>query len=125
LRQAVDFYESHQQKIADCDQQILAQLKEFDTGETPGSDGQLPGNIEEALQRMSGVDLSRIDGVSTNTALNVISEIGVDMSRWSNVKRFTSWQGLCPGSKISGDKVLRSATKPVANRAPLRCAWRP
>jgi len=117
LRQAADFYEFHQQKIADCDQQILAQLKEFDAVDDPDSNGQPPGRIEDALQRMSGVDLSRIDGISTNTALKIIAEIGVDMSRWSSVKRFTCWLGLCPGSKISGGKVLSSATKPVANRA--------
>jgi hypothetical protein len=39
------------------------------------------------------------------------------MSRWQSVKQFTSWLGLCPGSEISGGKVLSSATKPVANRA--------
>lgn len=32
------------------------------------------------------------------------------------VKHFTSWLGLCPDSKISGGKVLSSATKSVANR---------
>jgi transposase len=73
--------------------------------------------MEEALQRMSGVDLSSINGISTNTALKIVAEIGIDMSRWQSVKQFTSWLGLCPGSKISGGKVLSSATKPVANRA--------
>jgi transposase len=66
---------------------------------------------------MSGADLSSINGISTNTALKIIAEIGTDMNRWKTVKHFTSWLGLCPGSKISGGKVLSSATKPVANRA--------
>ena len=39
------------------------------------------------------------------------------MARCSSVKHFTSWLGLCPGTKISGGKVLLSATKPCANRA--------
>ncbi len=117
LQQAVDFYEFHQQKIVDCDRRILEQLSQFDAFDHQDSDGTPPGTMEEALQRMSGVDLSSINGISTNTALKIVAEIGVDMSRWQTVKQFTSWLGLCPGSKISGGKVLSSATKPVANRA--------
>lgn len=117
LQQAVELYEFYQQKIADCDQQILTQLKQFDGSGDNGPDSKPPGNMEEALQRMSGADLSSINGISTNTALKIIAEIGIDMSRWKTVKHFTSWLGLCPGSKISGGKVLSSATKPVANRA--------
>lgn len=117
LQQAVELYEFYQQKIADCDQQILAQLKQFDASGDNDPDSKPPRSMEEALQRMSGADLSSINGISTNTALKIIAEIGIDMSRWKTVKHFTSWLGLCPGSKISGGKVLSSATKPVANRA--------
>jgi transposase len=117
LQQAVELYEFYLQKIADCDQQILAQLKHFDSSDGSDPDSKPPRSVEEALQRMSGVDLSGINGISTNTALKVIAEIGIDMSRWKTEKHFTSWLGLCPGSKISGGKVLSSATKPVANRA--------
>jgi hypothetical protein len=55
LQQAVDLYEFHQQKIADCDQRILEQLSQFDTSDHPDSDGTPPGTMEEALQRRSGV----------------------------------------------------------------------
>lgn len=117
LQQAVELYEFYQQKIADCDQQILDQLKVCDASEDNDPDNSPPRSMEEALQRMSGVDLSSINGISTNTALKIIAEIGIDMSRWKSAKHFASWLGLCPGSKISGGKVLSSATKPVANRA--------
>ena len=116
LKQAVELYEFYQRQIADCDQQILEQLKAFDANDSD-PDGKPPCSIEDALQKMSGVDLSRINGISTSTALKVIAEIGIDMSRWPTAKHFASWLGLCPGSKISGGKVLSSATKPVANRA--------
>lgn len=36
------------------------------------------------------------------TALAVISEIGTDMSRFPTEKNFTSWLGLCPGTRITG-----------------------
>jgi transposase len=111
LRQAVELYEFHQAKIADCDRQILEQLKSFDAQDTS------PANVGEALQRMSGVDLTSIDGIDTNTALKILAEIGTDMSRWKSAKHFASWLGLSPGAKVSGGKVLSSATKPVANKA--------
>ncbi|MBW6508237.1 MAG: IS110 family transposase [Desulfuromonadales bacterium] len=117
LQQAVELYEFYQQKIADCDQQILDQLNACDASDDNDLNNSPPRSMEEALQRMSGVDLSSINGISTNTALKIIAEIGIDMSRWKSAKHFASWLGLCPGSKISGGKVLSSATKPVANRA--------
>ena len=119
LQQAVELYEFYQAKIADCDRQILEQLKSFDAAESDSgsADGKPPTSVGEALQRMSGVDLSSIDGIDTNTVLKIIGEIGIDMSRWKTVKHFVSWLGLCPGTKVSGGKVLSSATKPVVNRA--------
>ena len=39
------------------------------------------------------------------------------MTRWQSAKHFSSWLGLCPGTKISGGKVLNSKTKPIANKA--------
>ena len=51
------------------------------------------------------------------TALAVISEVGTDMSRFVSVKHFTSWLGLCPGTRITGGKVLSGKTARVANRA--------
>jgi transposase len=66
---------------------------------------------------MCGVDLTRIDGIDVTTALAVISETGADMSRFTTVGRFTSWLGLCPGTKITGGKVMSGKTKRVTNRA--------
>jgi transposase len=117
LRQAVELYEFYQIKISDCDRQILAQLKDFDASDGNDPDHKPPRSVGEALQRMSGVDLAAINGIDTNTALKIIAEVGIDMSRWKTAKHFASWLGLCPGAKISGGKVLSSATKQVANKA--------
>ena len=76
-----------------------------------------PTSVEDALVRMSGVDLTAIDGIDTTTALKILSEIGTDMSRFKSAKHFASWLGLSPGTKVSGGKVLSSATKQVANKA--------
>lgn len=113
LQQAVELYEVYQTKIADCDRQILKQLESFD--DSPNN--MPPTSVEDALVRMSGVDLTSIDGIDTTTALKILSEIGTDMSRFKSAKHFASWLGLSPGTKVSGGKVLSSATKQVANKA--------
>ena len=66
---------------------------------------------------MTGVDLTRIDGVDGFKALKVISEIGADMTKWPSAKHFASWLGLSPNNRITGGKVMSSKTKPSANRA--------
>jgi transposase len=115
LKQAVDLYEFYQGQIAECDRQILDQLAGFDAAD--GSGKAPPDSLEEALVRISGVDLTRIDGINTNITLKIISEIGTDMSRWKTAKHFASWLGLCPGTKISGGKPLSTKSKRVVNRA--------
>ncbi|HEX2714033.1 MAG TPA: transposase, partial [Candidatus Acidoferrales bacterium] len=50
-------------------------------------------------------------------AQTVISEVGLDMTRWKTEAHFASWLGLCPDNRISGDKVLRKGTRRVVNRA--------
>jgi transposase len=47
----------------------------------------------------------------------VVSELGTDMSRFHSDKRFASWLGLCPGTKIAGGKLISGKTRRVANRA--------
>ena len=47
----------------------------------------------------------------------VISEVGLDMSRWEDEDHFASWLGLCPDNRITGGKILRRGTRHVINRA--------
>ncbi|KJK15434.1 transposase, partial [Burkholderiaceae bacterium 16] len=53
-------------------------------------------------------DLTRINGLGVTVVMKLLSEIGPDLSRFGSVKHFCSWLGLCPGTKISGGKVLSS-----------------
>jgi transposase len=120
LQQAVELYDFYLSKIDECDRQILQQLRLFDgkdSEENSGGNGKPPVTVAEALMRMSGVDLTTIDGIETASALKIIAEVGIDMSRWKSDKHFASWMALSPGAKISGGKVLSSATKKIANRA--------
>ena len=56
-------------------------------------------------------------GLNLLNVLMLIAEIGLDMSRWPNAKAFCSWLGLCPGTKISGGRILNRRTRKVVNRA--------
>jgi transposase len=67
----------------------------------------------QALWRFSGVDLTRIDSISTGTAMVVLTEAGFDLGDFPSEKHFTSWLRLAPHRAVSGGKVLkkkRSAT---------------
>jgi hypothetical protein len=68
-------------------------------------------------QLTGGIDLTQIDGITSYTALKLLSEIGTDMGRWPSEKHFTSWLTLAPKNKISGSRLLSSRTQPSANRA--------
>jgi len=65
---------------------------------------------------MTGVDLTRIDGVKANTIQTVITEAGLDMSRWETERHFVSWIGLSPRNDLSGGKVLNRKTRKVVSR---------
>ncbi len=49
--------------------------------------------------------------------VGLTGEVGLDMSRWKTEAHFSSWLGLCPDNRISGDRVLRRGTRRVINRA--------
>jgi hydrogenase maturation factor len=66
------------------------------------------------LANWAGVDLTRIDDLGITHVLKLLSEIGVDLSRFANVKHLCSWLGLSPGTKISGGKILLPADEKAA-----------
>ena len=128
LTQALELYRMYQSKIAECDRKLEAQLGQFENrgdGEPPlrkPKRSRVQKNapkfdVKSHLYRMTGVDLTRIDGVDSHTALKVVSEIGLDMSRWPTSGHFASWLGLSPNNRITGGKIISSRTTPSANRA--------
>ena len=51
------------------------------------------------------------------TALVILAEIGVDVSRFPTEKHFASWLALCPENRESAGRRQSSKTRPSANRA--------
>ncbi len=127
LTQALELYRAYQARITECDREIEAQLERFEDrsdGEPPAPNGKKRNqknaprfDVQGQLYRMTGVDLTRIDGVDGFTALKVISEIGTDMTKWPSAKHFASWLGLSPNNRITGGRVISSKTKASGNRA--------
>lgn len=52
--------------------------------------------------------LSSIPGIGDRVAAVVISEIGVDMSRFPSAKHLAAWAGLAPGNNESGGRRRRA-----------------
>jgi transposase len=123
LQQAITLYDAYSAAVAACERQIQVQLERLYRYEAAPEAERKRGrprkeefDLRTALLRTCGVDLTQINGIETTTALKVIAEVGPDLSRFKSAKHFASWLGLCPGTKISGGKILSGTTKRTANR---------
>jgi transposase len=61
--------------------------------------------FEAAIER-----LDTIPGVARNTAEVIVSEIGIDMSRFPTANHLASWAGVAPGNHESAGKRLSGRT---------------
>ena len=129
LQQELTLYDIYQQQIAATDREIENCLAKFESqteDSPPPRKGKkrkkAPGNepnfnLHRHLFRLSGVDFTQIDGLNVLTVQTILSEVGLNPTRFPSVKHFCSWLGLCPGSRITGGKVKSSQTRKVVNRA--------
>ena len=129
LQQEVEMYDAYQQRITECDRQLQKHLAQFSENLPPAPSQAEPRgkkakpaknaprfDLNSELQRITGVDLTRIDGIDVMVAQTILSEVGFDMTRWKTEAHFASWLGLCPDNQISGDKVLGRGTRWVVSR---------
>ena len=77
-----------------------------------------PASLKSELHRICGVDLTTIPGIKEQAAQIIISEVGLDMTRWNIEKQFASFLGLCPNNSIIGGKVLRRSTRKLIIEPP-------
>ena len=129
LKQCWEIYQFYQNQIRDCDEQIELLLKKkvehelsSDLHYQPVKKKKVSKNdprfnmAKYAYQLTDGIDLTQIEGVSYGLLLTLISEVGLDLSKFPSSKHFASWLGLSPNKKISGGKVLSSKTKKNSGR---------
>jgi transposase len=136
LRQSVNAYRSYQVMIADCDREIQQWLQDFEVltkspaaGGQDGTDtarsepaapkakGPSAQSLSAQLNRVFGVDLTKIPGIHVGTAQTLFGEIGPDFNKFKSASAFASWMAVCPDNDISGGKVLWTGTRKVKSRA--------
>jgi transposase len=128
LRQALELYEFHHAKVAECDIEIEAALHDLNhdrnvpTTPIPAirharGRNEPKFDVRAGLYTLLGSDLSQIHGFGPYTVLRLVAECGDDMRKWPTVKHFTSWLSLAPRNKISGGRLLSSKTRRSTNRA--------
>jgi transposase len=125
LEQSFTIFHMYHDKIKECDMAIKKHLEER-SGSNDGSDTKIKAksnknnlNFEakSILQNITGTDLPEIFGITETNAIEIISEIGLNMDKWPTVKHFTSWLNLSPNNKISGGKILSSRIAKKKNPA--------
>ena len=106
--------EGHLGKMRPANAELLDPLPETKKVKSKGAP---PFDVRKALYLVLGLDLTQIEGINEGTALTLVSELGMDYSKWPTVKHFTSWLGLCPNWQKTGGKVKSSRTRKGKNRA--------
>jgi len=132
LAQAHDTYWFYQQQIKECNnkihEQLLKQIAKANQGDITVDDSktkkkgktrknQFDFPIAPLLASLTGVDLCKVPGIHEISALEFISETGIDTSKWKGIKCFTAWLNVVPNTKITGGKIISSKKMKKKNNA--------
>jgi transposase len=115
LRQALESWEHYQRLIEACDRQIEAVLRSIDTDppasppsrslKRPGVNAPQIDDLHQLLVSLcGGQDLTVLPAHTDYSVLQLIGEVGTDLTKWPTEKHFTAWLGLAPGSHQSGKR---------------------
>lgn len=127
LKQALKVHDHLDAVIADYDAEILKRIDSLQSPDMKDSSAPPPASkgkvnkickqgletLRQALFRMSGVDLTTIDGIGVNTAALIISELGPDLSAFPDEAHFVSYLRLAPNISISAGKKVPGKFKAV------------
>ena len=125
LKQSYELYQFYQLKIRECELQIEQLISQYQNPDN-GIEGNTKLNNEEEkngsittqyLKMIFGVDVTEIWGIKENMAIEILSEVGVDMNKWPTEKHFVSWLGVAPNTKVSGGRTISSKIPKKQNRA--------
>jgi transposase len=129
LQQAFDSYCFYQHQIEQCDKMLEDVLKRMSKGKPNQTISSHRKPIRhnkpdidnlgiEMIKIFDGKDATTLSGITDYTWMQLLSEIGTDLSRWPSEKHFTSWLGLAPGQHSSGKmkKNKRKYCRPKAGQ---------
>jgi transposase len=133
LRQALERYDFYATQLVTCETEVEALLQAFAEALPPvtslmalpstgrrrqrKSKGEPAFDLQGYLTQLYGVDLTAIQGLGTLHLMTILSEVGLDLSKWPTEKHFASWLGLTPTNTKTGGKIISHRTRKVANRA--------
>jgi transposase len=128
LKQAYDEYLFYQSQIAACEERIKEQLLDQVAKILDGDitdiqlkkkpkKNQFSFDIQPLLKIIVGVDLCEVDSINEVSCLELISEIGTDMSKWKSGKHMSAWLNLAPNTKVTGGKIISSKMQKKKNHA--------
>jgi transposase len=112
MRQRIpDLCQALEGRVSSHQRFLLRQILKHSDGvdhELVAGEQQIAGYLQpyEEASRL----LQTIPGIGAAAAAAIISEIGVDMSRFPSAKHLASWAGVCPGNNQSGGKRLPAGT---------------
>lgn len=121
LQAALCLFDALHETIAKYDQRLLQEIEALQPPErqqqavpphpNPAKEKQIrragKHDLRTMMWRVSGVDLTRIDGIGADAARLVLTEVGTNLSAFPTEKHFVSWLRLCPPTAISGGKQLK------------------
>jgi len=127
LRHALQIWHYYNSLIEDCDHEIHAQLeimtkdKKKVEPENPRkpiryNKPRIPDLEKHLLTLSEGKDPINIAGITDYSFLQIMSEVGTDMSPWPTEKHFTSWLKVAP-MKASSGKMQKRITMKRHNNA--------
>nr|WP_253309988.1 IS110 family transposase [Rickettsia endosymbiont of Ceutorhynchus assimilis] len=123
LKQEFELYNIYQEKIIECDKSIENYYK---TLETKSDENKPLSKVKKKAKnhpnfaiydRITGMDFTKVPGLDVLNIQTIVSETGINHNKWPTEKHFTSWLGLSPANKITGEKVIGTRTRKVINRA--------
>lgn len=130
ISQSYEAFLFFKQQIQDCDRKIEAHLNSKiirdDSNHKSSTIRKPPAwskpkdlsfDATDMLKKILGIDLTEIFGIGASSAVEILSEIGLDMSKWKTEKHFTSWLNLAPNNKKTGGKIISSRTQRRKNKA--------
>lgn len=130
LQQAYELYQFHHRQIVACDARLEAEVANLPNRSGDKSFaakrrrcGRKPNDLNfdacRPLFQALGVDLTEIEGIDVGTALVILAEIGVDVSRFPTEKHFASWLGVCPRQHESNQTKKKRSPRKGKNRVAI------
>lgn len=132
LKTNYDAFSFFDGKLTEIDSQITSLLEEFplkkekiDVSEEKKpkyrkknkNDIRSDKDLQDMLSHILGTDMTAITGLQPNTVLQIIAEVGTDMSKFPSCNHFASYLGFVPRNQITGGEIISTKTDRVKSSA--------